>query len=275
VAKVAGLPQQHTTTLRLFGAREIAAGVGIFMQQKPAASLWSRVVGDGLDLACLGAAFASPQAKKGRLAFATASVLGVTALDVFTAQQFTNGNGAGVHVHRSLVINRSREDVYDFWRQFENLPRFMKHLKSVTVVDQRRSHWAVTGPAGATIEWDAEITEDRPNDFIAWRSLEGADVDNRGSIQFINAPGERGTIIHVNLHYEPPGGALGAAIATLFGEEPGQQLASDLRRFKQLMETGEVVVSDATVRGTGYTEQQPAQPPADATEFFEDNILDL
>jgi len=275
VAKLAGLPGKHTAAIRLFGLREIASGVSIFMQPQSSVPVWSRVAGDGLDIACLGAAFALPEAKKGRLAFATASVLGVTALDVLTAQQLSTDGQQGVHVDRTLVINRSREDLYDFWRDFQNLSKFMKHVQSVEVLDERRSHWVVTAPAGTTVEWDAEITDDQPNSRIAWRSLENADVDNNGFIEFRRAPGDRGTLVRVHIEYQPLGGQLGATFAKLFGEEPGQQINTDLRRFKQLMETGEIAVSDATVQGTGYMQQVPAQPPEDTAQILDEFTLDI
>jgi uncharacterized membrane protein len=265
VAKIAGLKGEHTGLIRLFGLREIASGIGIFAQGKrPAASLWARVAGDALDIACLGAAFASTEAKKGRLAFATANVLAVTALDVLCAQQMSNGNGTQgkgmTHVQHSLVINAAPAELYQFWHNFENLPRFMKHLESVRVTGDRRSHWVAKAPAGTTVEWDAEITEDRPNELIAWRSLAGADVYNAGSVSFERAAGNRGTIVWVELDYDPPGGFVGATLAKLFGEEPQQQVEGDLRRFKQVIETGEVVLSEGTLQGKGLLEQRPAQP---------------
>jgi uncharacterized membrane protein len=266
IARIAGVRDKHTGLIRLLGLREIAHGVGIFMQKKPTGAVWSRVGGDALDLACLAAAFASPDSSKGRVAFATANVLGVTALDVLCAQQLSRQNGAtsssggAVHAQKSIVINRPAEELYQFWHNFQNLPRFMKHLESVSVTDEKRSHWTAKAPAGTTVEWDAEITEDRPNEMIAWRSLEGSDVDNSGSVHFERAPGGRGTLVRVEIEYTPPGGIVGAAIAKLFGEEPEQQVGDDLRRFKQVMETGEVVLSDATLPGTGLTEQRPAQP---------------
>src|SRR5207237_3055072 len=123
-------------------------------------------------------------------------------------------------------------EVYDFWRNFGNLPRFMDHLESVQVTGDRRSHWKAKAPAGTTVEWDAETTENRPNELIAWRSVEGADVTNAGVVRFVAAPGGRGTEIHVDLRYEPPAGKLGKLVAKLFGEEPSQQVEGDLRRFK-------------------------------------------
>jgi uncharacterized membrane protein len=267
VAKIAGLRGDNTGLIRLFGLREIASGIGIFMQgRRPAAAVWSRVAGDALDLACLGAAFASPDSSKGRVAFATANVLTVTALDVICAQQLSRKNGTntggGIRVTKSLAINRSPEELYEFWHDFENLPRFMYHLESVQVTRDGRSHWVAKAPAGTTVEWDAEITEDRPAELIAWRSVEGADVDNRGSVRFEKAPGGRGTILRVEIEYNPPGGVIGAGIAWLFGEEPEQQLQDDLRRFKQVVETGEVVRSEGSLQGAGAIAQRAAQPPA-------------
>jgi uncharacterized membrane protein len=273
IAKISGVSRRNTGLIRLLGLREIAHGVGIFAQgRRPAEALWARVVGDALDLACLGAAFASPDTKKGRLAFATANVLAVTALDVLCAQQLSAGEGGGegasaekgsTRVTNSLIVNRAPEELYQYWHDFENLPRIMRHLESVRVTSERRSHWVAKAPAGTSVEWDAEITEDRPNELISWRSLEGSDVDNSGSVRFEPAPGNRGTIVRVEINYTPPMGALGSLVAKLFGEEPGQQAQEALRCFKQLMETGEVAVSDGTVWDNGFLTQRPAQPVSD------------
>ncbi|HYE15959.1 MAG TPA: SRPBCC family protein, partial [Pyrinomonadaceae bacterium] len=252
VAKVAGVSEGNSALIRLLGLREIAHGVAIFSQgRRPAGAVWSRVVGDALDLACLGAAFASPDSDKGRVAFATANVLAVTALDVLCAQQLSGGQGEGAtkgggatQVRKSLIINRPAEELYQFWHDFENLPRFMPYLESVRVTGAGRSRWVAKAPAGTTVEWDAEVTEDRPNELMAWRSLEGSQVENSGSVRFEPAPGGRGTIVRVEISYSPPGGALGSAVAWLTGYEPGQQAQESLRCFKQLVETGEVVVSD-------------------------------
>lgn len=264
VARIAGV-RGNTGLIRLFGLREIASGIGIFMQGKrPAAAVWSRVAGDALDLAALGAAFASPDSRKGRLIFATTNVLGVTALDVLCAQQLSSNDsstkGGHTKVKKSIIINRSPEELYRFWRELENLPRIMNQLESVRETGDKRSHWVAKAPAGETVEWDAEITEDRANERIAWRSIEGSEVDNSGSVEFETAPGGRGTIVRVEIEYNPPGGALGAAVAKLFGKDPGQQADEALRCFKQVMEIGEVVVSDGTVWDNGLLTQRPAQP---------------
>jgi uncharacterized membrane protein len=206
---------------------------------------------------------------RGRVAAATAAVLGVTVLDFLTGQQLgkESGNGRsqvprGIEVTQAITINRPRAEVYGFWQNFENFPRFMAHLESVQVMDTRRSHWKARAPAGVTVEWDAETVEDRPDELIAWRSLPDSAVPNSGTVRFRDAPGDRGTEVIVELKYQPPGGRLGALIAKLFGEEPSQQVKSDLRRLKQVMEVGEVVHSDASI----HAGLHPAQPPEDLSE---------
>lgn len=144
--------------------------------------------------------------------------------------------GQGLKVEQSVIIDRKPEELYAYWRDFENLPRFMNHLEAVTATGQDRSHWAVKGPAGTLIEWDAEIHNEIPNELIAWRSLPGAEVNNAGSVHFRPIAGGSRTLVRVVLSYEPPAGRLGAAVARLFGEEPSQQVRGDLRRFKEVME---------------------------------------
>jgi uncharacterized membrane protein len=146
----------------------------------------------------------------------------------------------GIHVERSVTINKTPQELYRYWRDFSNLPRIMDHLKSVAVQDDKRSHWVAKAPAGYQVEWDAEIINDDPNKTIAWRSLAEASIANSGSVRFVPAPGDRGTEVHVTLEYIPPAGRIGVFIARLLGKEPGQQIQEDLRRFKQVMETGEV-----------------------------------
>ena len=145
----------------------------------------------------------------------------------------------GIKVDQSTTISRPRREVFGFWRNFENLPRFMDHLESVRVLDEGRSHWIAKGPAGSRVEWDAEIHDEIPDELIAWRSLAGADVDHEGSVQFRPAPNDA-TEVRVVLRYEPLAGKVGAAVARLFGEDPSRQVAEDLRRFKQVLEAGEV-----------------------------------
>jgi uncharacterized membrane protein len=259
-------PTDDACTLqRVIGVREVMAGVGIFNDPRTERWLWARVVGDMMDLALLGMAFGSRKAHTGRVAMATASVLGVTAADAYAASAASRRRtrtGRSTRTKqlpttRTVVVNRPVEEVYQFWRNFENFPRFMMHLKDVRTVGSGRSHWVAMGPGGTSVEWDAEVTQERPNELIAWRSLPGADVENEGSVRFERAPGGRGTLIRVNLRYAPPGGALGKALAVVMNTEPGQQVADDLRRFKQLLETGEVVRSDASI----HLMPHPARPP--------------
>jgi uncharacterized membrane protein len=155
----------------------------------------------------------------------------------------------GIKVEKSVTINKSPAELYSFWKNFENLPRFMNHLESVRITSEGRSHWVAKAPAGRTVEWDAEIYNEKENELIAWRSLEGADVDNAGSVRFEPATGGRGTVVKVTLKYDPPGGVIGATIAKLFGEEPSQQIEEDLRRFKQVMETGEMATTEGQPSG--------------------------
>jgi uncharacterized membrane protein len=146
-------------------------------------------------------------------------------------------------VGRSVSINRPREELYAFWRKFENLPLFMRNIRSVQVLEGGRSHWVVEAPAGKTVEWDSEITAEEPGQRIAWRSLDGASVRNSGQVEFRDSPDGRGTVVTVTLTYDPPLGSLGQLIAKLFQKEPKIQARQDLRRFKQLMETGEIATA--------------------------------
>lgn len=145
----------------------------------------------------------------------------------------------GIHVSESIVVNRPADDLFEYWRDLTNLPSIMSHLKSVKVLDECRSHWVAQGPMGSSIEWDAEIINEEPHELIAWRSLEGAGVDNAGSVRFLPlhvVGGHSATEVRIELEYIPRAGKLGAAIARLFGKEPGRQIADDLHRFKRMME---------------------------------------
>ena len=253
LAKLIGL-NDNRTLLRMIGVREIASGVGILSRRRPVGWLWSRVGGDIMDFAVLGMAFTSPNANRRRVAAATAAVTGVTVLDLRASQQLSSqprlqDNAVFVQVKKSITINRSAEELYQFWHEFQNLPRFMNDLESVQITGEKRSHWVAKGPAGKRIEWDAEITEDRPNELIAWRSLEGSQVDNSGSVRFEPARGKPGTVVRVEIEYRPPAGLLGATVAKLLGAEPQQQVHENLHRFRQLMETGEIITTEGQPAG--------------------------
>jgi uncharacterized membrane protein len=146
----------------------------------------------------------------------------------------------GVKVEHAVTVNRPAAEVYRFWRDLPRLPQFMGHLKEVRETGGGKSHWVARGPLGMSVEWDAEIIEDRPNEVISWRSLDGSDVDTAGSVHFRAAPAGRGTEVRVSLKYDPPAGKVGAAVARLFGESPDRQVEADLARFKSLLEAGEI-----------------------------------
>jgi uncharacterized membrane protein len=270
VSRWIGLRENRVGLLSLLGAREIASGIGILCRDRRESGLWARAGGDAMDLALLGAAFALSGTNKKRVATTALLVAGVTALDVISARQSGRPSRVAAddgarEVKQVITINRSAEDLYRFWRDFRNLPRFMKHLVSVETMGLEptsaagqpatgeRSHWVAPAPAGTTVEWDAEITEDRPNELIAWRSLEGADVNHRGRVRFEREPGGRGTLVTVDLHYIPPLGLLGSAIAKVFGEDPRWQVRDSLRRFKQVMETGEVLTTEGQPAGRAHS----------------------
>lgn len=248
VSRAAGVAD-HPLLLRALGMREIVSGVGILGQTRPTGWLWARVAGDAMDLALLGIAAASEKNRRNRIAIAASAVAGVAALDMLSSLQHRKLEKAGqlpeaddgsVHVEKCITVNRSADDCYRFWRDFENFPRFMKHLESVTAADDTRSHWVAKGPAGTSFEWDAEITADKEGELLAWSSTADAQVQNAGMVRFERAPGDRGTIVWIDMQYKPPGGKAGSAVARLFGEEPAQQIEEDLRRFKWLIETGEI-----------------------------------
>ncbi|MEH2039715.1 SRPBCC family protein [Nostoc sp.] len=174
---------------------------------------------------------------------------GATKQSTIQKAQEAIGINQPIKVEKTVTINKSAEELYRFWHDFENLPTFMKHLKSVKVYDEKRSHWIANAPLDNTVEWDAEILEDRENEFISWASVEGADIDNSGFVRFKKAPGDRGTEVKVVLEYNPPGGALAATVAKLFGEEPEQQIGDELRRFKMLMEAGEIATTEGQPSG--------------------------
>lgn len=266
VARLVGLRDDSTsrTILTAVGLRETALGLGILSQPRFAGWMWMRVAGDAMDLAVLGSSLAaSTKRQRNQVAAITAGVVGITAIDTWAAIRLSRARARArrrrgdyeIEAKRAITVNRPRDEIYQAWRDFRNLPLFMENLESVEITAENRSHWVAKAPAGATAEWDAEITEDEPNERIAWRSLPGSRIDNAGTVRFVTAPGNKGTEIHAEIRYNAPGGRLGATVAKIFGKEPGQQTASDLRRFKQVMETGEIARSEVSARGGG-----PAQP---------------
>ncbi len=151
---------------------------------------------------------------------------------------------------KTLTINKPAAELYQYWHNFENLPNFMKHLQSVKVIDSIKSRWVTRGPLGGTVEWDANIIEDWENQSISWASAENADVANTGFIRFTPLSHDRGTEVKVEIEYNPPAGAIGDKLISLFGESPQQQLGDDLRLFKMLMEAGEIATTEGQSRGS-------------------------
>jgi uncharacterized membrane protein len=239
------------TVTRVMGLREVATGVGILRERRPTGWMWARVAGDVMDLAALGAGFVARGTNRGRLTVATLGVLGATALDAYCADQLRGLRRPSariepdgtLRVRKRVTIDRPPEALYRYWRDFSNHPRFMAAVESVQPRGERRTHWRARGPAGVPVEWDAELVEDRPNERIAWRSVDGAPFGHAGVVRFEPAPGGRGTVVTVEMEYRPPGGTVTAAAAKLIGHAPEQQLHEDLRRFKQLMETGQIAVA--------------------------------
>ena len=273
MAQVIGVPNDdgNRTILRAFGTREIAQGIGILTNARPTGWLWTRVIGDAMDLSYLTWALSSGESQeRPRTATALASVIGVTIPDVMTSMGMSRNEAPtsaeveqeqGMLVRKAITIRRPIDELYRFWHNFENLPQIMSNLASVRVTGERHSHWVAKAPGGTAVEWDAEIVDERSNEMIAWRSLPGSQIPNAGAVFFRPAPGNRGTEIMVDLRFDAPGGRMGRSVAKLFGKDPAQQIATDLRRFKQLMETGEIVVSEATLQSAGLI-QRPARPPA-------------
>ena len=262
---------QTRTLLRAYGLRELAAGVGILTQSRQETWIWARVAGDALDLATLAWALGSSHTSRWKAGAATAAVVGVTALDVMCGQELSSqadrsSTGGAATVIETIIVNATPEEAYRFWHNLENLPRFMTYLESVRVTGDRRTHWTAKGPADRKIEWDAETLTDEPNRIIAWRSLAGTAFGNSGSVRFEEAPGNRGTLVRVEMQYAPLGGSLASTLTKVLGMDVGRRIRHDLRNFKQVLEIGEVTRSDASI----HSGMHAAQPP----EEYEVPVLD-
>ena len=270
VARMIGVhdSSRSRAVMRVVGAREIAAGIGLLSDPKPTGFAVARVAGDMMDLAMLANALNSPENDHGRTALATAAVIGVGLLDVFASEELASSVPKVTHpakatgtlrIRKSVTVNRPVEEVYAFWRNFENLPRFMKHLDSVRNTGEGRSHWTARTPADLTaVEWDVEIVEDRANELIAWRTLGISEITGTGRVEFNVAPAGRGTEVHAEVQYSPPAGPVGAKVARFIRDVPGVKLENELYLLKQILETGEVVHSDASI----HKGPHPAQPPS-------------
>lgn len=251
VAELVGVAptDRNRNTILALGLRELAAGLTLLTRPRPARWMWARLVGDVVDMALLGRAY--PQrTSAGRWAAVSAAVAGKTTVDALTAAQLAAGDVYGRRFTESITVRRPIDEVYRFWRDLSNLPRFVAQLETVEELEGGRSRWVARAPNGRQIEWEAYILEDHPNERITWRSAEDAGVPTTGHVSFARAPGTDGTEVRVEMHYDPPGGALGVGLAKLMGREPRRQVRADLLRLKQVLETGEVVHSDASFQTT-------------------------
>ncbi|HVY81401.1 MAG TPA: SRPBCC family protein [Steroidobacteraceae bacterium] len=253
VGRLSGVGSR-TGLLRTIGARELASGAGLFSARDATPWLWSRVLGDTMDLMVLGAAAVNPAVgTRMRPLVSLGLVAGIAAADVAasvrqTRQRTRGGVRAGEaedYLECSVIINKSPQECYQYWRTLTNAPNFMGAIDSVTEIDERRSHWVAQMPGGARLEWDSRISEDQPGERIAWHSEANAPLRHAGVVSFERAPGDRGTLVRLTVHYRPPAGRSGRRAAQWFGKGSQAKIKEDLRRFKQILEAGEI----ATTRG--------------------------
>jgi uncharacterized membrane protein len=242
--------------VRLIGLREIASGAGILMQREPTPWIEARATGDLMDLVLLGLAYNSRSANRERVAAAVAAAAGVTALDVLYGALLERTRDRDVDVRPAVVVDCPPERLYAFWRKLENLPLFMGHLESVSAIAPNRWHWVAKGPLHTTVEWVSQIIDDRPNELIAWRSIEGSGLDNWGAVTFEPSGDGSATLVRAEMGYRPPRGALGAKVAKLFGRRPERQASADLVAFKRIMEAGRI----AAVGDDALAQRQLGEP---------------
>ncbi|WP_456599530.1 SRPBCC family protein [Blastococcus sp. SYSU DS0616] len=279
VARLSGVDDSATarSLIPAVGARELVHAVGLLAGRPGWA--WTRVAGDAMDLTALGIALSHREGDRHRrLRNATIAVAGLAALDLLTAVRSARQGGrsaarellpasppwtSAIDVSAAATVNKPPQEVYARWHDFSRLPEFMAHVREVRPAGIGRWHWVAEAPGRRTVAWDAEVVEESPGERIRWRSLPGADIENAGVVEFRPAPGGQGTEVRVRLAYAQPAGKLGKAVAKLFGEAPDQQIRDDLARFKQILETGQVVRSEGTPEGPlarRMAKQQPAAP---------------
>jgi uncharacterized membrane protein len=262
----------NAALMRAVGVRELAAGVGLLADPKPTGFAVARVAGDAMDLAMLVNTLTAPENDRARALLATAAVVGVGLLDVLASEDLANTtpkvthpekDSQGLTVKKCVTVNRPVDEVYAFWKNFENMPRFMKHLDSVESTGEGTSRWTAGSSEGMSIAWEVQLVEDRPNQLLSWQTIGVSDVTGTGRVEFVPAPGGRGTEVRANISYQPPGGALGARIARVFRDIPGVKIENQLNVFKQIIETGEEVHSDASI----HKGMHPARPSAESTRY--------
>ncbi|MEX0744320.1 MAG: SRPBCC family protein [Phycisphaeraceae bacterium] len=256
VAERPGRPEPARRTLEPVEHGEAGSRVNVGLAERASSALVGLVlVGTGLAMLLRGRAMLGLGAA---VSGATLTYRGVSghcpgyqALGVGPAQSTVGSHPLNrfIHVHDRLRINRSAAELYAHWHDLENLPSLMRHLRHVEKLDNGWSRWSIAGPGGRSVQWDAKIVEDRPNEMIAWRSADDAAVPNHGHVRFESIPHGWGAIAEVSLSYRPPAGVVGQMVAAALGESPRQQLHEDLRRFKRIMEAGETPSSAEQPRG--------------------------
>ena len=269
LADLLGL-ENRAGLLRVYGLREIATGIGILTSKDAGPWIWGRVAGDALDIGTVATGFQDGNPKKSNLTLALTSLAGVTAVDLVCAlglsrgirkeedaEESQTGEGASeastARVERSLTIEKSAEELYQRWRDLQTLSRVMGHFADVRASGDGQTHWELHGPAGRVLEWDVRTIEDRPGEVLRWQASPDAKVPVEGSVRFRPAPGNRGTVVTLRFQFDPPGGVLGDAAVRLLGGAPGLLASKALRRFKSLVETGEIPTTERQPAGRADT----------------------
>lgn len=236
---IAKIPDLETPKIPdLETAKEVVEKLGLYQKMKR-----HPLMTGGIVLAGAGLAYAAVQLAKDP-----------------GAEKKAGAGANSIHLETSISINRSPEELYGIWRDFKMLPLIMSNLESVTDLGAGKSHWVAKGLAGTKFKWDAETIQDKPNELIAWQSLDGSEVPNAGSVRFQAGPKGRGTYVRVTLNYAPPAGHVGASIAELFGFDPAQLIKEDLQRFKQMMEAGEVATTEGQPSGRAAEAEVTDEP---------------
>jgi uncharacterized membrane protein len=256
LARLSGL-EPSRKWLPLVGLRELTAGIGLLATQDATPWLWSRVVGDGMDLAVILSSLLSPNnPRKTSAAVTTAIVAAITAIDIRESLRSSPSSddarttaAPDALVSSSVIISKSPQECYGYWRDVSNMTRISPLVVSITVLDPRTSRWVIESPLGRKVEWESKITADTPGERISWRSVDGGGLYHAGVVSFSRATGGRGTLVNISMHIRIPGGAAGMGLAKLLGADPHSEVREDLRRFKQLLEAGEVPTTQGQPSG--------------------------
>ncbi|MFL6604877.1 MAG: SRPBCC family protein [Steroidobacteraceae bacterium] len=277
MGEISGL-EDRETLIRMVGLRELASGVGLLTQTRKAPWLWSRVVGDAIDLALLASAHNGTRRGRSRAIGAAAVVAAITAADVaasLRASQRAARLAPDIYIDRTIIVNKTPRECYDYWRDLRNIANFTNGLEKVIPLDERRSQWIMNVPGRGRLEWTAEVIEDKPGERLRWRTADEAPFNVAGAVNFEPAPGGRGTFVTLGMHCHAPGGAIGAALARFLGPDPFGEVRENLRRFKQLVEAGEIPTTTGQPSGRrsllgrmlpeGRRSQQPGAGPRRST----------